>query len=197
MTNLSVARFVPGDAREVILGLEVFEADVPNEGAKGFDGVHFVALGANETKAEVLVGIFWESRRAVGSIVVSRVFKGLEAHIAQGHGPALKWFGRAAQRCWFFVARVRAGDSPDAAQKSLQMPAPGAEARFVHATFDISRNGLLGPFEHRLVVGENASKKTDRRSIGNWISIVDVLPVSRLQGSAGDLVNAHKQLGWI
>jgi hypothetical protein len=72
--------------------------NVPDEGAKGFDGVHFVALSANEAQPQILVGIFWEPRLSVSGIVIASIFESVEARIAQRRRAALKGLARDSQR---------------------------------------------------------------------------------------------------
>tara|TARA_Y100000385_G_scaffold260875_1_gene291137 strand:- start:79 stop:234 length:156 start_codon:yes stop_codon:yes gene_type:complete len=50
MTYFGVSRFIPSDAGEIVFCIEIFEADVPHKGAKGFDCVDFITLGADEAK---------------------------------------------------------------------------------------------------------------------------------------------------
>ena len=76
MPDLGVARLVPGDAREVVLGIEILEADVPEERAERLDRVDLVALGADEAQADGLVGVCVEARLAVGLVVVAGVREG-------------------------------------------------------------------------------------------------------------------------
>src|SRR5436190_24239331 len=84
MSDFGVARFVPGDAGEIVFGLKIFEADIPNERAESFDGIDFVALSADETKAEIFVGVFGETSFTIGGVVVAGVFEGFKTGIAQG-----------------------------------------------------------------------------------------------------------------
>src|SRR6185503_9554027 len=48
MANLGVPRLIPGDSRQIVLGVEIFKANVPNERAKGFNGIHLIALRADK-----------------------------------------------------------------------------------------------------------------------------------------------------
>src|ERR1051325_6968713 len=90
MANFGVTGFVPGDARQIVFGLEIFEPYVPDECAEGLDGVDLVALGADKTKADVFVGVFWKTSFAIGCIIVAGVFEGVEARIAERDCAALK-----------------------------------------------------------------------------------------------------------
>ena len=86
MPDLGVARLVPRDPREIVLGVEILEADVPDERPERLDGVDFVALRAHEAHPVGLVGVRREARAAVGLVVVAGVLEGDEARVAQGHG---------------------------------------------------------------------------------------------------------------
>src|SRR5690242_15241733 len=90
VSDFRVARLVPRDSSQVVLSLKILEANVPNESSEGFDGINLVPLGANESQAQVLIGILWKPRRAIRRVVIARVFKRLEPHIAQGCRAALK-----------------------------------------------------------------------------------------------------------
>ena len=83
MPDLRVPRFIPRDPRQVVFGLEIFEANVPNESAKRLDGIHLVALRANEAKAQVLVGILGKAFLLIRRVVVAGVLKRVKARIAQ------------------------------------------------------------------------------------------------------------------
>ena len=73
VAHLSVACLIPCDAGEVVLGLEVLEAHVPDECAEGLDGIDFVALGADEAEPFILVGIGGVAGLAVGDVVVAGI----------------------------------------------------------------------------------------------------------------------------
>src|SRR5206468_11294129 len=85
MTDFRVPGFVPGNSGQIVFGLEILEPNVPDECAEGLDGVHFIALRAHETEAEVFIRILGEARLAVGSVVVAGVLECLETNIAQGN----------------------------------------------------------------------------------------------------------------
>ena len=104
MANFGMPGFVPRYAGKVIFGLKIFKPNVPDERAEGFDGIDFVALGADKTKADVFVGVFWKTSFAIGCIVVAGVFEGVEARIAERDRAALKRFGFATEWRWFFGA---------------------------------------------------------------------------------------------
>ncbi len=73
------------------------------------------------------------------------------------------------------------------------MPSPGREPAFVDAAGHVSGQRLVGPDEHRLIVEQNAAQQPDGRCIGNCVGVVGVVAISRGQGRAGHLVQAHEQ----
>src|SRR5713226_4414097 len=97
MADLSVPRFIPGDPRQVVFGLKILEANVPNEGAERLDGIHLVALRANETKAQVLVGILGKAFLLICRVVVASVLEGVKPRIAQRYRSARERFGIRSQ----------------------------------------------------------------------------------------------------
>src|SRR5881397_3596419 len=113
MADLGVARFIPGDAPQIVFGLEIFEANVPNERAERFDGVDFVALRADEAQPDIFVGILRETRFAISRIVVARVLECFETRVANGDRAALEWFRFAAKRLRLFVARIASSHAAD------------------------------------------------------------------------------------
>src|SRR5687767_11407162 len=125
MANFGMSGFVPGDPSQIVFGLEITEADVPKESAEGFDGIDLVALGANETEAEIFIGILGEPFLAIGGVVVAGVFERVEADIAERAGAALERFTGAAERFRGRIAGIVAGDAADAAQEAREVPAPG------------------------------------------------------------------------
>src|ERR1043166_9198388 len=70
--------------------LEIPESNVPDERAKRFNGIYFIALSANEPQTNILVGIFWEPGGAIGGIIVTGVFEGVEAHVTMWRRPSDK-----------------------------------------------------------------------------------------------------------
>src|SRR5690349_19616938 len=97
MTDLGVMRFIPGDASQVILGLEILEPDVPDKRAECLNGIHLVALRADKAQSEALVRVLRKTRFTISGIVVTGVLEGLEARVTQRNGAANKWLGDAAQ----------------------------------------------------------------------------------------------------
>src|SRR6185503_6381203 len=97
VADLSVARLVPRDPRKVILGLKILETNIPDERAERLDRIHFVALRANESKAECFIGILWKTLLPISRVVVPRVFEGVESRVAHRHRAALKRLIRATQ----------------------------------------------------------------------------------------------------
>src|ERR1051325_9511900 len=196
MADFGVARFVPGNARQVVFGLEILEANVPNECAERFDGIDFIALRANETQANVFVGIFWKTGFAVGSVVIAGVLECVKTRIAQGDRASLIRFGLAAQRSGFFAARISASNAAKVREETLKMPAPASERRFVHAALDVSGNGCVGPGEHRLVIAQHAPQQPDGRRVGNLIGVVDMMTICCGERVTRDLVHADEKFGW-
>src|SRR5439155_13873831 len=151
VTDLGVARLVPGDAREVVLGLKILEPNVPDERAERLDGIDFVALRANEPQAKGFVGIFWEPLLSVGGVVVTGVLESVEARVAQWHSAALERLARATQRRRRPGGLVLATDAANRGEKPLQMPPPRCQLALICPAFDVSRDCGVGPGEHRFV----------------------------------------------
>src|SRR6266496_4095316 len=124
MPNLGMPRFIPGDPRQVIFGLKILEANVPNESAECLNGIDLIALCADETKTQVLVGIFGKAFLLIRRVIVAGVLKRVETHIAQRYCPSRERFGLHAQWLRRFSARIGASHAADRGKQSLQMPTP-------------------------------------------------------------------------
>src|ERR1041385_68481 len=98
MSNLRVPCLVPGNPRQVVFGLEIFETYVPNKRAESLDGINFIALGANEAQSQRFIRFFWIAFLAVCNFIVAGVFERIKAYIPQRHCPSTKWFRINAQR---------------------------------------------------------------------------------------------------
>src|SRR5438067_2162798 len=122
MPDLRVPRFIPGDPRQVVFGLEIFEANVPNESAKRLDGIDLVALSANEAKAQVLVGILRKAFLLICRVVVASVLEGVKPRIPQRYRAARERFGIRSQWLGRFSARIGPSHPTDRGEQSLQMP---------------------------------------------------------------------------
>src|SRR5258706_6579385 len=124
MTNFSVSRFIPCDPSQVVLGLKILEANVPNEGAERLDGIDLVALCANETKTQALVGILGKAFLLIRRIVIAGVLERVEAYIPQRCRAARERFEIDSQWRGPFSARIDAGHAADRREQPLQMPTP-------------------------------------------------------------------------
>ena len=100
---------------QIVLGLEVAEADVPEECAERLDRVDLVVLRAEETQPQILVRTGGKPRLAVGNVVITGVGERDEPRIAlraslafEGPLDAPQRFGgprsagrfRSTRRCW-------------------------------------------------------------------------------------------------
>src|SRR5262245_65830028 len=92
MANFRVTRLIPGNAREIVLGLKVLKSNVPQERPKRLNRVHFVALSTYESQTEILIRVGWEAGFAIRQIVVAGVFECVESRVPQRHGPTLERF---------------------------------------------------------------------------------------------------------
>src|SRR5437588_8830585 len=113
MPDLRVPRFIPRDPCQVVFGLEIFEANVPNESAKRLDGIDLVALRANEAKAQVLVGILGKAFLLICRVVVASVLEGVKPRIPQRYRAARERLGIGSQWLGPFSARIRTSYSAD------------------------------------------------------------------------------------
>jgi hypothetical protein len=145
--------------------------------------------------AQTLVRVLGETLLGVGRVVISRVFEGVKAAIAQRHGASGKGLGIGAQGRRRLGTLVASGHSADGGQQPLQMPAPHGQAGFFHAACRVGGDGGLGPFEDRLIIGQNTAQASDGRRIGHRIRVVNMAPVGGGQGRAQDLMNLGHQFG--
>ena len=62
--------------------LKILEPNVPDKGAECFDGIHLIALRANESQPEILVGILWKPFLGISRIIIAGVFESVKTHVA-------------------------------------------------------------------------------------------------------------------
>ena len=114
-------------------------------------------MRADETETDGLVGVFIETRRGIGGVVVAGVAKRIEARIAIRHGAAFVRFRIHAEGRRRFTAGISTRDAADRSEQARDVPTPRGKFSFFHSAGDVGVDGFVGPGEHRLVIGEDAA----------------------------------------
>src|SRR5262249_5156801 len=153
------------DSSQVIFGLEILEANVPDKGSESLNGIHFVPLCADKSEPQVLVRIFWKALLSICRVVVACVFESVEAHVAQRHSASLEMLGIDSHGCRGISAWIAAGHAANWRQQSLQLPSPHRKSGLGYATFDICSDRRLGPIQHRLIIGQDPAQAADARRV--------------------------------